>query len=258
MGVSLGAVVVASLYVWRPAFVGLVAVAVCVAVWEMVRAVQPTGIRPPMVPLQVGGITIVVLAWFAGIEAMVLGLVLTVVAVVIWRLSEGPVGYQRDVTAAALIAAYIPFLAGFAVLLVQPEDGALRVTIMMASVVLSDVGGYATGVLFGRHPMAPKVSPKKSWEGFAGSLTAASMGGALMVWLMLGEPLWEGALIGLALAVAATLGDLAESLMKRDLGIKDMGRLLPGHGGLMDRMDSLLLAAPTGFLLLRLLAPATG
>jgi len=258
VGVSLGALVIASLYVWRPAWVILVAVAIAIAIWEMVRAVEPVEARPPLPPLLIGGTAIVVLAWFAGIEAMVLGLVLTVVAVVVWRLGEGPVGYQRDITAATLIAAYVPFLAGFAVLLAQPDDGAFRVTIMIATVVLSDVGGYAAGVLFGRHPMAPTVSPKKSWEGFAGSLTASAAGAAIMLWLMLGQPWWEGVIFGIALALAATLGDLSESLMKRDLGIKDMGRLLPGHGGLMDRLDSLLLAAPAGYLLLELFAPHGG
>ncbi|MGH3738388.1 MAG: phosphatidate cytidylyltransferase [Micromonosporaceae bacterium] len=258
VGVTLGALVIGSLYFWRPAFVVLATAAIAVAIWEMVRAVEPVEARPPLPPLLIGGAAIMVLAWFAGIEAMVLGLVLTVLAVLVWRLSDGPVGYQRDVTAATLIAAYVPFLAGFAVLLTRPEDGAFRVTLMMATVVLSDVGGYAAGVLFGRHPMAPRVSPKKSWEGFGGSLLFSAVGAAVMMQLMLGRPWWMGAVFGVALAFAATLGDLSESLMKRDLGIKDMGQLLPGHGGLMDRLDSLLLAAPFAYLLLALLAPPTG
>ncbi|MGH3647643.1 MAG: phosphatidate cytidylyltransferase [Micromonosporaceae bacterium] len=258
VGVTLGALVIGSLFFWRPAFVVLATAAILLGIWEMVRAVEPVEARPPLPPLLIGGAAIMVLAWFAGIEAMVLGLVLTVVSVLVWRLSDGPVGYQRDFTAATLIAAYVPFLAGFAVLLVQPEDGALRVTIMIATVVLSDVGGYATGVSLGRHPMAPTVSPKKSWEGFAGSLTASAAGGAVMLVLMFGQPWWQGAIFGVAIAFAATLGDLSESLMKRDLGIKDMGQLLPGHGGLMDRLDSLLLAAPVAYLLLVLFAPPTG
>ncbi|MQA25992.1 MAG: phosphatidate cytidylyltransferase [Micromonosporaceae bacterium] len=255
VGVTLGALVIASLYVWRPAFVVLAVAAILMGIWEMVRAVEPVEARPPLAPLLVGGGAILVLAWFAGVEAMLVGLVLTVAAVLIWRLGEGPVGYQRDIVSATLIAVYVPFLAGFAILLAQPADGHLRVTITLAAAVLSDVGGYATGVLFGRHPMAPTVSPKKSWEGFAGSMVFTAAGGALMLSLLLGQSWWEGALLGVAVAFAATLGDLCESLMKRDLGIKDMGRLLPGHGGLMDRLDSLLLAAPTGYVLLTLFAP---
>lgn len=258
VGVTLGALVIGSLYFWRPAFVVLATAAILLGIWEMVRAVEPVEARPPLPPLMIGGAAIMVLAWFAGIEAMVLGLVLTVVAVLVWRLSDGPVGYQRDFTAATLIASYVPFLAGFAILLVQPADGAFRVTIMIATVVLSDVGGYATGVFLGRHPMAPTVSPKKSWEGFAGSLVASAAGAAVMLSLMLDRPWWQGAVFGVAIAFAATLGDLSESLMKRDLGIKDMGQLLPGHGGLMDRLDSLLLAAPVAYLLLVLFAPPTG
>lgn len=255
VGVLLGAAVIASLFVWRPAFVLLAAIAIAGAIWEMTRAVEPVGARPPLVPLLVGGPAIVVLAWFAGLEAMVLGLVLTVVALLVWRLGEGPAGYQRDVIFATLIAVYVPFLAGFAVLLVKPDDGAFRVTITLAAAVLSDVGGYAMGAMFGRHPMAPTVSPKKSWEGFAGSVSFSAVGGAILFVLMLADSWWQGALFGIGVALAATLGDLGESVMKRDLGIKDMGRLLPGHGGLMDRLDSLLFAVPTGYLLLVWFAP---
>jgi phosphatidate cytidylyltransferase len=122
--------------------------------------------------------------------------------------------------------------------------------------VLSDVGGYVAGVLFGRHPMAPTVSPKKSWEGFAGSALFTAGGGALLVTLLVDGQVWEGVLIGLAVMTAATLGDLGESMIKRDLGIKDMGSLLPGHGGMMDRLDSLLLTAPVTYLLLSWLVPA--
>jgi phosphatidate cytidylyltransferase len=200
----------------------------------------------------------IALAWYVGTEALILGLVLTVLAVMIWRLGDGPEGYQRDVTAAALIAVYVPFLAAFAVMLVRPHDGALRVVVTLAAVVLSDTGGYVAGVFFGKHPMAPTVSPKKSWEGLVGSLVATGIGGALLLHFALHEPWWHGAVFGLATSAASVLGDLAESLFKRDLGVKDMSSLLPGHGGLMDRLDSILFAAPAAFVLLALLPPAGG
>jgi len=191
------------------------------------------------------------------VSALLLGLLVTVVAVLVWRLSTGPVGFARDMAAASFIAAYVPFLIGFAILLCIPDDGKMRVLVTLACVVLSDTGGYATGVFLGKHPMAPSVSPKKSWEGFAGSVFWTALGGALLLYFVFHVPWWHGAILGAAVSVAAVLGDLAESLIKRDLGIKDMSNLLPGHGGLMDRLDSVVFAAPTAFALLTLLAPVT-
>jgi phosphatidate cytidylyltransferase len=243
VGVTLGAIVLVSLFTRREAFLGVVIVAMIVATWEMVRAVGASGARPPM-------------AWYGGAEALTLGLVATAVAALVWRLADGPAGYQRDIVAALLIAVYVPFLGGFAVLLVRPEDGALRVLAAIAGVVLSDTGGYIAGVFLGKHPMAPSVSPAKTWEGFAGSLAATAVGGALMLHFMFDIPWWYGAVFGLAVAAASVLGDLAESLLKRDLGVKDMSSLLPGHGGVMDRLDSVLFAAPTAYAVLSLVAPA--
>jgi phosphatidate cytidylyltransferase len=256
VGLGLGALVLVPLFTYRPAFLLVLVAAVCVGIHEMVRAVQRVEARPPLFPVLAGGVGMVGLAWFAGPEALLVGLLLTVVALPVWRLADGPVGYQRDLTAGALIAVYVPFLAGFCVLLVVPDDGAMRVVAFIATVVCSDVGGYVAGVLFGRHPMAPTVSPKKSWEGFGGSLLFCAIGGVCFLGLGFGTHWWQGVLYGIAIAIAATLGDLAESMIKRDLNIKDMGTLLPGHGGVMDRLDSLLLAAPVSYLLLTAFAPA--
>ena len=118
--------------------------------------------------------------------------------------------------------------------------------------VASDTGGYAVGVLRGRTPMAPSLSPKKSWEGFAGSVVTSAVVGALAVTLLLDGAWWAGAVVGAVAAAFATVGDLAESAIKRDLGIKDMGSILPGHGGVMDRLDSLVVTAPVCWALLRL------
>lgn len=257
VGLGLGGTVLASLLVWRPAFVIVVVLAVWVGTWEMTRAVRSGGARAPLVPLLGGGAGMVGLAWFGGAGVLPLGLIATALAVVVWRLSDGIRGYQRDVTVAILIATYVPFLASFAVLLVRPpDDGHLRVLVTLLGVVLSDTGGYVMGVLFGRHPMAPSVSPKKSWEGFAGSVLCTAAGGAGLLPVALGATWWQGAIFGAVVSMAAVLGDLAESLIKRDLGVKDMSNLLPGHGGLMDRLDSILLAAPVGFALLVAFVPA--
>jgi phosphatidate cytidylyltransferase len=259
VGVGLGAVVVASLFFYRPAFLLVIAAAVAIGTWEMVQAVGRGGASPPLVPLVIGGVITVVMAWFAGPDALSLGLLVTVLGTMIWRLGDGPGNYQRDLTAATLIAVYVPFLGGFAAMLAAtPDDGQWRVLVTLVAVVLSDTGGYAAGVAFGKHPMAPTISPKKSWEGFAGSVSAAAAGSALLLWLLFDVAPWWGALFGLAISGAAVLGDLAESMIKRDLGVKDMSNLLPGHGGLMDRLDSILFAVPTAYLLLAVLVPLAG
>ena len=251
VGVGLAAVIIGSLYTWKPAFVAVVVL----SVWELTHAFAEAQVRMPVVPLSVGSTAIVVAAYAGGTEAMVVALALTVLAVMVWRAPENPAGYVRDVTAATFAAVYVPLLASFATLMLAAEDGADRVVVFIALGVLSDVGGYATGVFLGRHPMAPSVSPKKSWEGFAGSGIFCAVGGALLFALLLDDAAWQGALVGLAVMVVATLGDLGESMIKRDLGIKDMGSLLPGHGGMMDRLDSLLPAAPVTYLLLAWLVP---
>lgn len=256
VGVSLGAVIIASLYVWKPAFLLVVAVAVVLAVWELANAFAAADVRVPVVPLAVSSVAIVVSAYAGGSDGMVVALVLTMFALMLWRATANPEGYVRDVTAAGFAALYVPFLAAFAALLLRADDGADRVVVFILLTVASDVGGYAAGVLFGRHPMAPSVSPKKSWEGFGGSAVLAAVIGAVAVPQLLEGRVWVGVVVGLAVMATATLGDLGESMIKRDLGIKDMGSILPGHGGMMDRLDSLLPAAPVTFLLLGWLVPA--
>jgi phosphatidate cytidylyltransferase len=255
VGLGLGAVIIASLIIYRPAFLLVIAVAILVGVVELVRALESGSVRAPLLPLLVGTVAMLALAWTRGPDGLVVGFLLTVVAVLLWRLGDGPDDYLRDASAGVLVALYVPLLAGFAVLLLVPDDGAARVLAFIATVVGNDVGGYTAGVLFGRHPMAPTVSPKKSWEGMAGSVVACVLVATPIVVLALDGPWWGGVLVGVALAVTATLGDLGESLIKRDLGIKDMGTLLPGHGGIMDRLDSLLPSAAVAYLLLSWVAP---
>jgi phosphatidate cytidylyltransferase len=255
VGVVLGAIVLSSLFFWRPAFLGVLVAAIAVGTWEMTRAVAQRA-HPPTVPVLAGGLVMAALAWYGGADGLLLGLLATVLATFVWRLGDGPAGYQRDVMAGALIAVYVPFLGGFAALLARSADGDVRVLATLLAVVLSDTGGYVTGVFFGKHPMAPSVSPKKSWEGFAGSLLWTAAGSAVALHFLIdGAGWWQGVIFGLAVSGASVLGDLGESLIKRDLGVKDMSNLLPGHGGLMDRLDSILLAAPTAYAVLALLLP---
>jgi phosphatidate cytidylyltransferase len=253
VGLTLGALVIVPLYSpYRWTFIGVVVAAMVVGVIEVVRALRTLGAQPPVLPVLAGGAAMVVLGYRQGAEAVFVALVLTVLACVVWRLADPAEGYLRDTAAATFTIVYVPFLVSFAALMTVPPDGPRRVTAFIATVVCSDVGGYAAGVLFGKHAMAPSVSPKKSWEGFAGSVVACAAAGAIFFDTLFHASPLLGALYGLAVVGTATLGDLGESMIKRDIGIKDMGHLLPGHGGLMDRLDSLLPTAPVAFLLLDL------
>jgi phosphatidate cytidylyltransferase len=257
VGLGLAALVFGTLFVWKPAFVGLAVVAVTVAVWELGNALAAGGVRIPLVPVLLGSVLMIVGAYVGGDGTLVVALGLTIVAVVVWRLGETEPGYPRDVTAGIFVAVYVPFLASFAMLLLQPDDGPWRVLTCILVVAASDTGGYVAGVLVGRHPMAPTVSPKKSWEGLAGSVLACVVVGVFAVVVMLDGDWWAGAALGAAAVITATLGDLGESMIKRDLGRKDMSTLLPGHGGIMDRLDSLLPTAPVAWLILTALVPVT-
>jgi phosphatidate cytidylyltransferase len=255
VGVGLGAVIIASLFVYRPSFAFIVAIAVTYGCYELAQAVGASGARATLVPLVVGGLATLAAAWSRGPSGLVMALLLTVVGVLVWRLADGADGYLRDVGASLLILLYLPALAAFAILSVHTDDGAARILAFIATVVCSDTGGYATGVLFGRHPLAPIVSKGKTWEGFAGSVIACAIAGVLFLTLTFHHAWWKGLLYGLAIVVTATVGDLGESMIKRDLGVKDMGNLLPGHGGIMDRLDSLLPCAAVSYLLLSAFAP---
>ncbi|CAM3595872.1 phosphatidate cytidylyltransferase [Isoptericola cucumis] len=251
VGVLLLGAVAASLWFRPEPFLALAVVAVGAALWELRQAFARRDIRIPLLPLLVGGAGMLVSAYAAGPEALLVAFVLTVGAVVVWRVLDGT-GPQalRDAAAGVFAATYLPFLAGFVILLLAGPQGELRVALFILLAVANDTGGYIAGVTFGRHPLAPTVSPKKTWEGLAGSLaltTAVGVAGAVLV---LDESPLLGVVLGLLTAVTATVGDLAESLIKRDLELKDMGSLLPGHGGVLDRLDSLVVTAPFVYLVL--------
>ncbi|MEV0582443.1 phosphatidate cytidylyltransferase [Nonomuraea sp. NPDC050310] len=252
VGVGLGALVIISLFTVKEIFLAVLVGAVGVGAVELVQAFGTRGIKVPVVPV-LGGLVAMIAGAYWGGPAWLLGtFVVSVFVMLIWRMfAGGSEGYVRDGTASVFALVYPPLLAGFAALLLRPEDGHLRVLLFIAVTVASDIGGYAFGVLFGKHKMSI-ISPKKTWEGFAGSVLACvGVGAWLVVWLLDGE-IWQGALIGALAAALATIGDLIESMIKRDLGIKDMGSILPGHGGLMDRLDSLVATLIPVYLLLSL------
>ncbi|MFI9834375.1 phosphatidate cytidylyltransferase [Streptomyces sp. NPDC051913] len=252
VGVGLGAVIVASLFVVKAVFIGVIAVAVVVGLWELTsRLEERKGIKAPLVPLAVGGAAMVVAGYVREAEGAWVAMALTALAVLVWRMTEPPEGYLKDVTAGVFAAFYVPFLATFVAMMLTADDGAQRVLTFLLLTVVSDTGAYAVGWRFGKHKLAPRISPGKTREGLLGAVSFAMVAGALCMHFLIDDGTWwQGLLLGLAVAASATLGDLGESMIKRDLGIKDMGTLLPGHGGIMDRLDSLLPTAPVVWLLL--------
>ena len=256
--VLLGAVAL-SLFIWKSLFIVIVAAAVVVAVWEMRKGLLAKGIDLPEQPLMIGGVVMVVVAYAWGADALVTATAVTALVVMLWVLRRGVDGYVQTATGSVFTLIYLPFLGSFVALMLAEggtweetgiDDGVKGIITFVLVTIASDIGGYAAGVLFGRHPMAPVISPKKSWEGFAGSTLFTIVTGVLLVVFLLDDDWWIGVALGVIAVVMATLGDLCESVIKRDLGIKDMSRVIPGHGGLMDRLDSLLATIAPIWLLL--------
>jgi phosphatidate cytidylyltransferase len=257
VGVLLGGGLLAILIFEPVILVPVLAVAVAIGTFEVIRRLREAEIHVPRVPLFVGGQVIIWTAWTNGTAGVAAAFTGSALLIMIWRLflqglRQQPKNWLRDSAISIFVLSWVPLLGAFGCLLVLQDHGGFRVMCAVICVVCNDVGGYAAGVMFGKHPMVPAISPKKSWEGFAGSLTAGIIGGTLAVWLLLDGPLYAGAILGLVLVFVATLGDLIESQFKRDLGIKDMGTMLPGHGGAMDRLDSIL---PSAFVAWVILTP---
>ncbi|MBB2892386.1 phosphatidate cytidylyltransferase [Flexivirga oryzae] len=257
VGVLLGLIVILSLFLKKEIFVGVAMAAAVIGCVELLRALTHGELHPPAVPTLVSAAAIPLIAYVWGASALAFAVVVAALLTLVWRSLDHPDGMLRDMASGSLIVLYVPALVGFAMLLLAQDDGPQRIVVFILVTICSDIGGYIVGVVAGKHPMAPSVSPKKSWEGFAGSVTACVVGGALGVWLILDGRWWVGALLGALAVVAATVGDLCESMIKRDLGIKDMSNLIPGHGGLMDRLDSLLVVVPVAWAVLTPLVAVT-
>ncbi len=230
VGVALGAVVIIGLLLGALAWTVLVAAAVGLATWEVCERLRESDWQVPRPVLILGGQLMVWLSAYWGIDGLVMGLTVTLMLLLVTRLflhgmAEAPRNWLRDVAVGVFVVMWIPFFAALAVQLVHMDnpwgvDPRLVIVTFMIGVISNDVGGYAAGVMFGKHPMAPKVSPKKSWEGFGGSLVLATITGALCAIFMLHAPWWQGIVLGIALVISATLGDLMESQFKRDLGLR--------------------------------------
>ena len=252
VGVGLGGLVILTLLTVKATFLLYMGIAVAIALAELTSALAKRDINIPWIPVAAGGVAMVACAYWLGPRDTLAAFALTVIAIVAWRLTGGASGYVKDTTAGVFAAAYLPLMATFVAAMLVPADGPRRVLTFIIVTICSDIGGYFAGITVGRHPMAPAISPKKTWEGFAGSAVACLAAGTLCVTFLLHGHPWQGVLTGAAVVLAATVGDLVESMIKRDLDIKDMGSLLPGHGGILDRIDSLIICAPVVWLLLAL------
>ena len=253
VGAVLGGLALLTLLTVKATFLLYMGAALAIALHELDSALRTREIHLPLIPVALGGVTMVVCAYWAAGGAVTAAFALTVVAVLAWRLFGGTDGYVRDVSAGIFAVAYLPLLGATGAAMLAEHDGGKRVLTLIILAICSDIGGYAAGITLGRsgaHKLAPVISPKKTWEGLAGSAIACIAAGAILLPSLLHGYWWQGVVLGAAAVVAAVLGDLAASMIKRDLGIKDFGRLLPGHGGVLDRIDSLLTCAPVVWLLL--------
>ena len=239
-GVGLLALCLITLFTYKWTFAVVVAIAMVIAVWEFSNAFRQYGISLTRIPVVLAAAVMPLAAFWYGVTGQLVVMGVAVLTVIFWRIPRGSDGYVKDVTSSIFVVAYLPFMASFLMLTLATDNGPTRVIVFVFLTAANDIGGYAAGVIFGRHPIAPSISPKKSWEGLAGSLVLQILVGIGSFVILLDAPAWQGALAGIVLCFTATAGDFAESAVKRDLGIKDMGKLLPGHGGVMDRLDSLI------------------
>lgn len=259
VGAVLGAMAIGTLLFAPIWWLPLLAIAIGIATHEVIRRLREHGYQLPTLALLIGGQAMIWLTWPFGVAGLLGAYGGTVVVCMVWRLvgqglDQQPVNYLRDIAATVLLATWVPLFAAFTALLIFADHGGVRVFTVIATVVFADIGGYVAGVLFGKHLLAPAISPKKSWEGLGGSLLFGVTAAVLIVEFLLGKPGWVGVPLGVLLVITGVLGDLVESQVKRDLGIKDMGTLLPGHGGIMDRIDAMLPSAVVGWIVLTLLA----
>ncbi len=254
VSLSLVALIWVSLAFEPIVFAGVVTLAVILGIREISRAFLAAKTNISTNALIAAAIGLSVATWFDGVEGLAVATAVALPILLINLLRSGPEGFVRSATAMTLALIYLPFLAGFIILLGHNENGLERVMTFVILVGCNDTFGYFVGVLIGKHPMAPNISPKKSWEGLAGSIVFTMLGGGIMFHYVLDIHWHIGAIVGLLIVFTATSGDLIESAMKRDLHLKDMGSLLPGHGGVLDRLDSVLLSAPALWLALELVS----
>jgi phosphatidate cytidylyltransferase len=244
VSIGLLALVFGTVYKVKPLFGLLIWAAIMLAIRELVNAYRHGGIELPRLAIQVAGTALLISAWYGKVSGLAVAMSIAIPNVMVFILFKGPKDYVRRAASAAFAVFYLAFLGGFIVLLAHHADGAARILTLVVLVSCNDTFAYISGVLFGKHPLVPAISPKKTWEGLLGSFIFTPTGSALVFHYALHKHWWVGAGIGIMAVITATCGDLIESAVKRDLAIKDMGSILPGHGGILDRIDSILFTGP--------------
>ncbi|MEY3076736.1 MAG: phosphatidate cytidylyltransferase [Candidatus Nanopelagicaceae bacterium] len=246
------AIIFTSMALLPVAFALVVALAFAISIHELVVAYRGSGIYPPGPLMIISGLSLYLIAWWRGDNGLFVALPVVAIINLIWLLKKGPSEYASRASASILTLLYLGLLPSFIFLLARDSDGFALISILVILVGVNDTFAYIAGVLLGKHKMAPRLSPKKSWEGFFGGLVATVIASSAAFHYLLERSWWIGALMGLVGVIAATFGDLIESALKRDFGIKDMSSFLPGHGGMLDRLDSATFTAPALWIFLEL------
>lgn len=266
IGLAIGAVVILSLIFFKWIFAIFALGVALLGTFELTRALQAAGRKVDLIPQLIAGAGVIAAAYFLGLWVHWVLIFVAVAWVIVWRLVAQMIAQDgrtygavlEDVLIGAFVQLYVPFLGSLCLILLTQEHGEWWVLAFIIIAVAVDTGAYASGIMFGKHPMAPRISPKKTWEGFAGAVLAALIAGVLLAQFMLELPWWTGLVFGVMVLAAATVGDLGESMVKRDLGIKDMSSWLPGHGGVLDRLDSILPSAAAALAVYYLFFPLVG
>jgi phosphatidate cytidylyltransferase len=247
------AIIFGSLKINPAIFAFFVWLMILFAMYELVRAFKSSEIEISLIPLFIATTGIIGATWFKNIDGLSVSLAVAIPNVVVYLLFVTPKDYVRRSSVAVFSIFYLPFLAGFVLLLAHSPDPLKKIATLIVLVSFNDTFAYLSGVLFGKHTLVPHISPKKTWEGLAGAIIMTTIGATLLFVYVLKDHWWLGAIVGVLGVITATCGDLIESAVKRDLQIKDMGTILPGHGGILDRIDSLLFTAPSVWFIFELI-----
>lgn len=257
VGVVLGALVVIGLFYVPWLLVALAAAAAGVGTWEVVNGLNhKRGMGIPLPPAVLIAAVLPFLAYIGGGQWLIFAVVASILFLIACRLFGPKDGMIMSVMGSIFAVSWVPFMLALAMLLFRDEGGPGKIFMILIMAIGNDTWGYIAGVLWGKHPMAPKISPKKTWEGFAGSMVGSIIVGVIAS-LVIGEPWWFGVILAVFLVATATTGDLSESMVKREIGIKDMSNILPGHGGVMDRLDSIVFCLAIGYVIFALFTPVT-
>lgn len=268
VGLAIGGVFLATILTFNGVmFMALVSLACAAGAWELSTALRLSGWYVPRVPAVVGSFLIMPATYFYGHTAQWVVSIGIIGALILWRLvhllwerrtspMQRLAQTLRDFAAAIFVVAYLPLTCSFAVMLLRrPHDGQWWVLTFVLTVSMVDTFGYLIGRKLGRHKLAPGVSPKKSIEGLLASIGGALLAATASALFWLHIDWWWGIVLAAAFTLTAVFGDLAESMIKRDLGVKDMSSVLPGHGGVMDRLDSILPSALVAYAIATIFFP---